>query len=158
LAGLSELREGATNDLDPSVGVTGGDDFAFDQRKAVEEELSDIGEGGGMARGNAVVGERDKEFAEDVVEVVGGAEFAGEGDELGAHAVGFEELLLPAGVEEAERGVPVPAEHAAGATVGGGELAARGNGARRGFLSAVSGFRFHGSLKEKRFNLEGIEN
>ena len=153
----SELREGATERVLPSVVVAGGDNVTLDGGKGLEDELADVSENGGVARRNAVVGEEGEEFSQDVVEVVGGLELARDGDEFGADAIGLEELLLLAGVEEAEGGMILPADHAAAAAIAAGEQAAGRVGCgrcergsfftRRGYLIALSRFKFHGSLK-----------
>jgi len=41
-------------------------DFVLDGMAVVEEELGDIGEGGGFAAGDAVLGEEVEEFSEDM--------------------------------------------------------------------------------------------
>lgn len=53
-----------------------------------------------------------------MVDVRDGVELAGKGSELGGELLGFEKLLFFAGVEDAEGGMVVFAEHAAGAAVG----------------------------------------
>jgi hypothetical protein len=68
-----------------------------------EHDLAQIGEGGGGALGDAVLGQGGEDFAHDVVDVGGGQEIAGEGGgHFRAQAVGFEELVLGVGVEKAE--------------------------------------------------------
>src|SRR6267378_7142699 len=93
---------------------------------AVEKKLSEIGEIFGPAGGDAAVGYEIEKFAEDVVDVGGGAELAGDGFEFLADFFLGEELLLFAGVDEAEGRVGLVTEHAALATVGEGELAELG--------------------------------
>jgi hypothetical protein len=76
---------------------------------------------------------------------------------FGEARIGLEELLLLAGVEEAEGGMILPADHAAAAAIAAGEQAAGRVGCgrcergsfftRRGYLIALSRFKFHGSLK-----------
>jgi hypothetical protein len=102
----------------------------LDGGEAVEEELADVGEDSGVAAGDAVLREEGEEFAEDVVDVAGGLEFAGESGELGGDAVRFEELVFFAGVGEAEVRVGGRAGEAAFAAVGEGVLA---KGGFRGF-------------------------
>lgn len=97
-------------------------DFVFDGREGLEEKLADVGENGGVARRDAIVGHGGPEPAESVIDVGGRLEVAGEGREFRADAVGFEELLLLAGMDEAVLGVMLPAEHAAEAAVGEVEL------------------------------------
>ena len=53
-----------------------------------------------------------------MVYVRDGVEFAGKGGELGRELFGFEKLLFFTGVEDAESGMALFAEHTAGATVG----------------------------------------
>jgi hypothetical protein len=98
--------------------------FLFDGRDGLEEELADIGESGGVARGDAILGQGGEDFAEDVIDVGGVEEIAGEGSgQFGADALGFEKLLLFAGVERAEPGMREVAKHAATAAVGIREMA-----------------------------------
>jgi hypothetical protein len=108
----------------PGVGALDAEDFAFDGFEAVEEQLADVGEEGGVARGDTVLGDQGEEFTQDVVEVVGGLELAGEGGEFGGNAVGVAELLLSTGMVETEGGVGVRARHAAATAVGEAEKAA----------------------------------
>jgi len=93
-------------------------EFVFDAGDGLKKELAEIGKRvGGLVR-DAFFGESDEDFAEDVVYVRDGVEFAGERGKLGGELFGFEKLLLFAGVEEAESGVAFLAGHAAGAAVG----------------------------------------
>jgi hypothetical protein len=100
---------------------------------AVEEKLSEISEVFGAAGGDAAVGYEIEEFAEDVVDVGGGAELAGDGFEFLADFFLGEELLLFAGVDETEGWVGLVTEHAALASVGERELA------ELGWVDGVSG-------------------
>ena len=128
----------------PGIGALNAEDFAFDGFEAVEEQLADVGEEGGVARGDAVLGDQSKEFTQDVVEVVGGLELAGEAGELGGDTVGVAELLLSAGMVETEGGVGVRAREAAAAAVREAEEAAGGvfeAGDETAFESTV--LRFH---------------
>ena len=106
--------------------LEGIDEFGFflGHGQGEEHYLAQIGEGGGGTLGDAVLGQSGEDFAHDVVDVGGGQEIAGEGGgHLRAEPVGFEQLVLGMGVEEAEGCViPMP-EHAALAVVGKGELA-----------------------------------
>ncbi len=93
-----------------------------------EQDLAEVGEDGGFARGDAVLGDGGKEFAEDVVDVGGGEEIAVEGDgNLVAQALGLEELQFLPGMEGTERRMDRAAQHAAAAAVGKLKLAARGD-------------------------------
>jgi hypothetical protein len=111
-------REGLAEHVFPGAEVMSGGEFLLDLGEGAEEELADVGECGGVAGRNAIVGEEGEEFSQDVVEVIGGLEVAGEGGELGADAVQFEELLFLASVDKAERGMGIETEHAALAAVG----------------------------------------
>jgi hypothetical protein len=103
--------------------------FLLEIGEGVEHELADIGEDGGVAGWDAVLGRGGEEFAENEVDVRSGHELAGEGGgEFGAEALGFQELHLIAGVEETEGGMGVVTEHAAAASVGSLEMAAIGVG------------------------------
>jgi hypothetical protein len=71
-------------------------------RDGREHELAEEGEGGGFAKGNAVLLCGDKEFAEDVVDVCGGKEMAVEGGgDFAAQTLGLEELEFLPGMEQA---------------------------------------------------------
>jgi hypothetical protein len=95
--------------------------------EGVEHELADVGEDGGGACRDAVLGSGGEEFAENEVDVGGGHELAGEGGgEFGADTLGFQKLHFIVGVEETERGMGVVTEHATAAAVGSLELAAIG--------------------------------
>lgn len=89
----------------------------------LEKELANIGESDGLAARDAAMGEEREDFAEDVVDVAGGLELAGEGGELGADAAGFETLKLLAGVDGTKRRVRLVAQHLALAAVRELELA-----------------------------------
>ena len=108
--------------------------FVLDITEGVEQEVADVSEDGGVAGRNAVLGEGGEELAEDKVDVGGGQEVAGErSGELGTESLGYEELLLLAGVEEAEGGMVLIAEHATLAAVGERELAEMGVRGSRAF-------------------------
>ena len=98
--------------------------FLFDGGDGLEEELADIGECGGIACGDAILGQGGEDFAKDMIDVGGVEEIAGErGSQFSTDALGFEELLLFAGVEGAKAGMREMAKHAATAAVGIGEVA-----------------------------------
>jgi len=105
----------------PGVGALDAADFAFDGVQAVQEQLANVGEQGGVARGDASLGDEREELAQDVVEVVGGLEVAGEGGEFDADEIRVAELALFAGVVETKGGVGGGAGHAALAAVSEGE-------------------------------------
>ena len=113
----------------PLLEIVGEGELLFYVGEAGEQDLAEVGEGGGFAEGDAVLGYGGEEFAEDVVDVGGGEEVALErGGDLGAQALGLEELELFAGVEDAEGEMGRSAKHAAAAAVGELELAAWGDG------------------------------
>jgi hypothetical protein len=93
-----------------------------------EHDLAEVGEVGGFAGRDAVLGDGDKEFAEDVVDVGGGEEIPVEGGgNFFAQALGLEELKLLPGMEGTEGRMGRAAQHAAAAAVGKLKLAARGD-------------------------------
>jgi hypothetical protein len=97
-------------------------------REGGEHDLAEEGEGGGFARRDTVLGDGDKEFAEDVVDVGGGEEIAVEGGgNFVAEALGLEEFELLPGMESTEERMGRDAQHAAAAAVGKLKLAARGD-------------------------------
>jgi len=105
-----------------------------------------MGEDGGFARRDAVLGDGGEEFAEDVVDVGGGEEIAVEGGgNFVAETLGLEELELLPGVEGTEEGMSRGAQHAAEAAVGKVKLALLGD-TRAGILVR------HGSLLEMDLN------
>jgi len=97
--------------------------LSADLGEALEKKLADVGQGDGVAWRNAVLRDEREEFAEDVVDIAGGPEIAGKGDELASSLIGSEELLFAAGVVDTEGAVLRPAGHAAGAAVPKGEAA-----------------------------------
>ena len=105
--------------------------------------MANVSEDGGVAGRDTILREGGEEFAEDEVDVRGGQEVAGERSrELGAEAMGFEELLFLASVEEAESGMVLLTQHAALAAIGEMELAEMGIVWRRSLSR-------HGSLGGK---------
>ncbi len=93
-------------------------DFAFDAGNGLEEKLAEVAKRGGRLVRNTFFGESGKDFAKDVVDVSDGIELAGKGGKLFSELVGFEKLLFFAGVEDAESGMALFAEHATAAAVG----------------------------------------
>jgi len=133
---------GVVEDFVPVVEFVGEGELLLHVGEAREHDPAEESEGGGFAKGDAVLGGGDKEFAEDVVDVGGGEEIAVEGGgDFAAQALGLEELPFLAGMEGTERRMGRAAQHAAGTAVGKVKLAARGN--------ASAGIRIHhGSLLE----------
>jgi hypothetical protein len=93
-----------------------------------EQGFAEVGEIGGFAEGDTVLGDGDKEFAEDVVDVGGGEEIAVEGSgDFFAQALGLDALEFLPGMEGAVGRMGRAAEHAAAAVVGKLKLATRGD-------------------------------
>jgi hypothetical protein len=139
--GFGEM-DGVADHLLPSLIAILELGFVLDGGEGLQHELAEPGESDGGALRDAALGESGEDFAENVVDVCGGEEVAGEGGgELFAKAMRFQELLLVAGVEGAEGGVVFVAEHAAVTPVGEGELAGVG-------VSGFWAFGFHGTSGE----------
>jgi len=94
--------------------------------EAREHDLAHVGEDGGFAKGDSVLRDGSKEFAEDVVDVGGGEEIAVErGGNFVAQALRLEELEFLPGMEGTESRMERAAQHAAPAAVGKWKLAMR---------------------------------
>ncbi len=104
------------------IEVVGDVGLPADVLLALEKKLSEIGEVLRAAGGDASGGDQLEELADNVVDVGLRAELTGDGGQLVSDFVGFKELKLFAGVENAERGMGIGAEHAALAAVGEREL------------------------------------
>jgi len=130
------------DEVAPEIVILGVDDFILDFRDGVEKELAEVSEDGGVAHRETVLGDGGEELAEDVVDVDGGEVFAGgrRGD-LPAELLGFQELALGEGMEDAESGVALLAEHAAFASVGELEPAEMGMIGGGAFFGHGSSFR-----------------
>ena len=118
---------------------------------SMEHELPNVSESGGLAKGDAILGERGEELSENEIDVCCGEEIAAERrSDFGAKLMRFQELLLGTGVEKAERRVAVGAEHAAAAAIGEGKLAEGGVVAGSMGIAVVGfgAFCGHGSLKK----------
>jgi len=101
--------------------------FLFEVAKGDEKEFADEGEGGCVARRDAILGDGLEELAENEIDVCGSHEWTGNRrGELGAEKIGFDDLALGAGVEDAQRRMISPAKHAASAAVSELELAEAG--------------------------------
>ena len=108
--------------------------FGTGQGNRTQQELGEMGEGGGFLTRDAALREKAKDLSEGAVHAGGGGEVAGGGKEFGeiersadgARAGFAEELIFAFGVETAERRVDIGPRHSALAAVGEGELAAAG--------------------------------
>jgi len=140
--GGSKGGEGIVDEVAPEIVILGVDDFILDFRDGVEKELAEVSEDGGVANRETVLGDGGEELAEDVVDVDGGEVFAGgrRGD-LPAELLRFKELALGEGMEDAESGVALLAEHAAFASVGELEPAEMGMIGGGAFFGHGSSFR-----------------
>jgi hypothetical protein len=97
----------------PFAGFTGG---AF---LRLHEQVADVGEGGGTARGDAIGGESFKEFAEDVVDIDLSDEIAGGAGEFSKEIVfPMEGAAMDGAMVEAESIVTGMSGHAAAFAVG----------------------------------------
>jgi len=85
----------------------------------LQQELAEIGEDGGLAIVNAVVGEQGGEIAEDVIDGGGGAQIGDAVQEVVGMACGLstQASLLRFEVSAAEGDMGVDAGHAAAAAV-----------------------------------------
>jgi hypothetical protein len=99
-------RGGIVEDFIPVIEFVGEGELLFDVGEGREHDFAQAGEGEGFADGDAVLGDGDEEFAEDVVDVGGGEEAAVEGGgDFVAEALGLDALKFLAGVESAESGM-----------------------------------------------------
>ncbi len=114
-------------------------EFTLEGRETLEEKLADVGQGGGRANRDAVACHGAKESAEGGIDIVVSKKAAAPGGEHGGNLFGFNELEFFAGVEGAEGEVGRSAKHAAAASVGKGEGAARRARDERSLDSPVSG-------------------
>jgi hypothetical protein len=100
-------RTGKIHDDDGHAGSGVRVEFLLDGGKGAEEEVADIGEDGGAAGGDAVVGEVAVEVAEGLVDACGGLEAVGVAGEDGGKLRVVLGLVMAEGVAEAEAGVGV---------------------------------------------------
>ena len=130
--------------------IPGGHGLGAGGRDALQEEVAELGEGGGFLAGNAALREEAKHLAERAAHTGGGGEIAAGGIEFGkiegaaddgapSGAGSAKQLLFAFGVVVAERRMNVGAGHGALASVGEHELAAVGQwiGFRRQAESVV---------------------
>jgi len=108
--------------------------FLLDGGEGAEEELIDVGEDGGAARGDAVLREEDHEFGEEVMNLGGGVELGEQAGESGGKVAlgGIGLLIHEAGMTEAETGMRVEDAQTAAAAFA-GEMAAAGVVGGEGF-------------------------
>jgi hypothetical protein len=108
----------------------GGDGFGADAGNRLEQKLGDIAEGDSVLARDAILGEEAKDLAEGAVHSGSGGEVGGESFEFGGQgefALGKkgEDFLLASGMEEAEIGMTIGAQHSALALVGREKATAR---------------------------------
>jgi len=115
------VGDGIANHVVVGGGILGDPvEFVFHVGEGLKKKLAQVGEGGGIAGGDAAFGQGFENFGEDVVVVDVGAvvEVTGQGGKLGAEFIGFEKLLFFADVEGAKAGMAFHTEHAATASIG----------------------------------------
>jgi hypothetical protein len=89
--------------------------FVFQVGKSLEKELSNIGQGSGVACCDAALREGLKDLGENVVDVGAVVEFARKRGKLSGERFSFEKLGPLLRMQDAKRGVAGLAEHAAAA-------------------------------------------
>ena len=129
----------------------GGDGFGADAGNRLQQKLGDIAEGDSVLARDVIFRQKAKDPAEGEVHTGGGGEVAGESLQFGGQgefALGQkgEDLLLASGVEEAEIGMMIGAQHAALALVGREKAATRRLGRGADSVSVV--------LVEQRIEVE----
>jgi hypothetical protein len=116
---IAEVGDGFADHAVIGAAIVGGpEEFVSHVGNGLKKELAEIGEGGGIAGGDAAVGQGFEDFGQDVVDVRAVVQVAGKGGEFLAELVGFEELLFFADVEGAKARMAFHAEHSATAAVG----------------------------------------
>ena len=120
----------------------GGDGFGADAGNGLQQKLGDIAEGDSVLARDVIFREKAKDLAEGAVHSRRGGEIGGESFQLGGQgefALGKkgEDFLLASGMEEAEIGMTIGAEHAALALVGREKATARRFGLGADSVSVV---------------------
>jgi len=92
--------------LSPSWGAEGFFEFAFGAGEGLDEVLGEIGDGGGVARGDAIVSDGGDGVGDGGAEIAVGDVAGGEGKgDIAGRFIGGAVLGFSAGVEGAEVGV-----------------------------------------------------
>ncbi len=120
----------------------GGDGFGADAGNGLEQKLGDIAEGDSVLARDVIFREKAKDLAEGAVHSGGGGEVRGESFELGGQgefALGEkgEDFVLASGMEEAEIGMVIGAQHVALALIGREKATARRFGRRGESFSVI---------------------
>jgi hypothetical protein len=102
--------------------------FAVEGRYGAEELIGDVGEDGGTARRDAVLGDEQEKAGEEIVDVGGGVELAESGGEGVGKIGGRGAILRELGVSGAEASVGLRDGEAAAGAVREAVLAARRGG------------------------------
>jgi hypothetical protein len=120
---IAGVRNGVAEDFVPFRVAVGDEDFLSDSGESLEDEGTEIGEGGRRAFGEATSRSEIDQAGEVVIEIMIGADLAGHGGEFGGDGFGLKHLALFASMAEAEGRVAGRDGEAARAAVGEGELA-----------------------------------
>jgi hypothetical protein len=68
-------------------------EFMFNVRERLQEQLADVGKDGGVARRNAVGGQKDEKFSQDVIHGSGSAEVVDRAEKIHSESEGTVVLL-----------------------------------------------------------------
>jgi len=117
-------------------------ELAVDCGEGAEELIGDVGEDGGAARGDFLLGEKEEKAGEEVVDGDGGTELLEIGGEGGGGVSGFPLVLDTSGVSGAVGGVHVGGEEAATHAIGVAMGAASGVVDGAGFSRLLGHFSF----------------
>jgi hypothetical protein len=88
----------------------------LDGGEGAEKQAGGVGNDGGAARGDAILGEQDEQLGEDLVDVGGGGELGELADQVRGEVGDFKALKVKLGMAEAEAGVGVDNAEAAAAS------------------------------------------
>jgi len=118
----------------PGLAVIDAGVLGLDPGQALEKQLAEVAQHGGVAHRKPIAGHEDERFAEDVIDGRGGLELVVRAEKLFGELADAQELLLLTPVMKTKRSATAPAGHLAAAAIGIGEAAAR-----RRFLLGLRG-------------------
>ena len=126
----------------PGFMAEGGDGFGADAGNGLQQKLGDVAEGDSVLARDMIFRQKAEDLAEGAVHSGGGGEVGGESFQLGGQgefALGEkgEDFVLASGVEEAEVGMMIGAQHAALALIGREKATARKFGRRSESFSVI---------------------